>query len=203
MNGASIFDVNLASQPFKRERARNAGWGIACAALMVLLLILAAAILRARVQAADFRRSNNAQRTTLARLNRESSQFSTVLAKPKNSDVFSRSVFLNEVIARRAVSWTLVFRDLERLLPANVRLIGVRLPQVTGEGALEGAAPGTNRVQLDMLLGTDRPEAVSELLNRLSASEQFGSAKMLAQTPPNQNDPLYKFRVTVPYAQKL
>ena len=203
MNGSSIAGINLASQPFKRERARNAAWGVACVGLLLLLLLLTVAIFRARAQAADLRRGIDAQRATLARLNRESSQFSTVLAKPGNADVFSRSAFLNEVIARRALSWTLVFRDLEHLLPANMRLIGLRLPQVTGEGTSAGAAQGVNRVQLDMLVGSDRPEAVIELLKRLSASSLFGPAKVLAQQPPNQNDPLYKFRVTVPYAQKL
>lgn len=196
-------DVNLASQPFKNERVQNAAWGLACLALTLVLLVLTIAFFRARAQAADISRGIETQRTTLARLDGEGSRFSAVLAKPDNADVFSRNVFLNEVIARRAVSWTLVFRDLEHLLPTNVKLIGVRLPQVSGEESAAGAAKGTNRVQLDMLVGTDRPESVIELLKRLSSSKLFGAAKILAQQPPNQNDPLYKFRVTVPYAQEL
>ena len=172
---------------------------MACVGLFALLLLLSVAVLHARSEAGDVRRVIEVQRATLKRLDRESTRFSSVLGKSENADVFSRSVFLNEVIARRAVSWTLVFRDLEHLLPSNVRLIGVRLPQVTGEEA----ASGSNRVQLDMFVGSDKPEAVIELLKRLSNSKLFGSAKMLAQQPPNQNDPLYKFRVTVPYAQEL
>jgi len=121
-----------------------------------------------------------------------------VLGRPENADVFARSVFLNELIARRAVSWTVVFRDLENTLPPNMRLIGVRLPQVAG-----GDADGTDRVQLDMVLGTDRPEALIELLKKLAGSNLFGSAQVLGQQPPTQNDPLYKYRVTVTYAQKL
>lgn len=199
MNGANALMINLASGPFKKERAQNALWGIACAGLLALLLIVSIAILHARGEAGDIRRAINMQRAALDRLDRESTQSSNVLGRPGNADVFSRSVFLNEVIARRAVSWTLVFRDLEHLLPANTKLIGVRLPQVTGEEA----AKGTNRVQLDMIVGADRPEAVIELMTRLSDSKLFGSAKVLAQQPPNQNDPLYKIRVTVPYAQAL
>lgn len=175
-------------------------WGLACAILLAILLLMTVAILRARAQAADLRRGIETQRSTLARLQRDETLYSGVLAKPNNADVFSRNVFLNEVIARRAVSWTLVFRDLEHLLPSNVRLIGVRLPQVAAE---EGLGKGSNKVQLDMQLGSDKPEAIIEVLKRLSDSKMFGAARMLAEQPPNQNDPFYKFRITVAYAQEL
>ena len=121
-----------------------------------------------------------------------------MLAKPGNADVFARNVFLNELIARRAVSWTLVFRDLEKILPANMRLIGVRLPQVAGEDV-----NGTNRVQLDMVVGTDRPESVIDLLKRLESADLFGAAQVINQQPPTQNEAQYRYRITVAYAQKL
>lgn len=199
----STANINLASQPFRNERLQNAAWGLVCLCLALVALVLTSIFLRERSQAAALRSEIDRQRSVLARLERDGAQFSAVLAKPVNADVFSRSVFLNEVIARRAVSWTLVFRDLERLLPPNVKLIGVRLPQVSGEQDTAALARGTNRVQLDMLVGMDRAETVTELLKRLSASKLFGAARILAQQPPNQNDPLYKYRVTVPYAQEL
>ncbi len=79
-----------------------------------------------------------------------------------------------------------------------MRLIGIRLPQVPAENV-----NGTNRVQLDMILGTDRPDAVIELLRRFQRSDLFGDAQVMNQQPPTQNEPLYKYRVTVAYAQKL
>ncbi len=129
---------------------------------------------------------------------REEAYLEAVLAKPDNADVFAKSVFLNELIARRAVSWTRVFKDLETVMPTNMRLVGIRLPQVAAEDA-----SGANRVQLDMIVGTDRPDTVIELLKRLQKSSLFGAAQMVTQTPPTQNDPLYRYRVTVGYAQKL
>jgi type IV pilus assembly protein PilN len=121
-----------------------------------------------------------------------------VLSKPQNADVFATSVFLNEVIARRGLSWTRVFKDLETVIPPNMRLLGVRLPQTAAD---DGA--GTNRVQLDMNVGTMEPAALIGLLKRLDKSKLFGPASMVNQSPPTQNDPLYKYRVTVSYAQKL
>jgi hypothetical protein len=53
------------------------------------------------------------------------------------------------------------------------------------------------------VVGTDRPDAVIQLLKRLQESSLFGAASVVNQQPPTQNDPLYRYRVTVAYAQKL
>jgi hypothetical protein len=58
-------------------------------------------------------------------------------------------------------------------------------------------------VQLDMLVASERSDAVIGLLKNLEQSRLFGSATVVTQTPPTQNDPFYKYRVTVAYAQKL
>ncbi len=198
MSSFSPTAINLASQPFRRERAQNAAFALLCIALTCSLAVLISLIFHARAQAADLRRGINADTTELRRLQKEQAQFSRVLAKPENEDVFAKNVFLNELIARRAVSWTRVFKDLGTVMPSDMRLVGVRLPQVAAE---DGSS--TNRVQLDMEVGADRPDVIIELLKRLQTSQLFGAAKMVAQQPPTQNDRLYRYRVTVEYAQKL
>jgi type IV pilus assembly protein PilN len=198
MNGLSPRTINLASHPFRRERAQNAAYAMIAAVLACTLAALLILILHERARAGDLRRVIEAQSRALQKYQREQTQFSTVLAKPENADVFSTSVFLNELIARRAVSWTRVFKDLATVMPSNMRLMGIRLPQIPTEDA-----SGTNHVQLDMVVGTDRPDAVIDLLKRLEQSSLFGAASVVTQQPPTQNDPLYKFRVTVGYAQKL
>jgi len=198
MSGPSSPLINLASQPFRRERAQNAALAAVCAGLALSLLLLVSLVFQERMRAADLRRSIASESAALRRAQQEQARFSAVLGKPENADVFAVSVFLNELIARRAVSWTRVFKDLGTVMPDNMRLIGVRLPQVPSEDT-----SGVNHLQLDMLLGTERPDAIIDLLKRLQGSKVFGAAQLLAQQPPNQNDPLYKFRVTVAYDQKL
>ena len=198
MNPFSPSAINLASQPFRRERAQNAVWGLVCIVLICSLAVLGSLILHARSQAADLRRAIEAETRQLHRWRSDEAQFSAVLGKPENADVFSTSVFLNELIARRGVSWTHVFKDLGTVMPVNMRLMGIRLPQVAAQDA-----SGMNHVQLDMLVGTDRPEAVIDLLKRLQESSLFGPAQVMIEQPPTQNDPVYKYRVTVAYAQKL
>lgn len=198
MNNKSLAAINLAFQPFRRERAQNAGLAVLCMALLCSFLVGLSLIFSARSKAESLRREINNERAEVQRLRQEEGRFSGFLAKPDNADVFSRNVFLNELIARRAVSWTVVFRDLEKTIPANMRLEGLRLPQVSGQDP-----SGTNRVLLDMIVGTAQPETFIELLKRFQQSPLFGAAQVLGQQPPNQNDPLFKFRVTVAYAQKL
>ncbi len=198
MSSFSPTAINLASQPFRRERAQNAAFALICLALACSLMVLISLILHARAQAADLRRGIDADTAELHRLQREQAQFSSVLGKPENADVFAKNVFLNELIARRAVSWTRVFKDLGTVLPNDMRLVGVRLPQVSAQ---DGS--GANRVQLDMEVGADRPDVIIELLKRLQTSPLFGAAKVIAEQPPTQNDRLYRYRVTVEYAQKL
>lgn len=190
--------LNLASQPFRRERAQNAVYAFVCLALTCSLLVLIGLILKERARASYLRREINQERAQLQRSQREQSQFSGVLAKPDNADVFAKSVFLNQLIARRAVSWTHVFKDLETVMPPNMRVVAVRLPQVPNEDVA-----GVDHVQLDMVVGTDRPDAMIQLLKSLQQSPLFGAAAVVNQQPPTQNDPLYRYRVTVAYAQKL
>lgn len=198
MNKVSVGSINLASQPFRRERAENAAYLLVCAVLTLSLLVLVVLVAHARAQAANLRRGIEAENRTLRSLQQEQGQFSSILSRPENADVFARSVFLNELIARRAVSWTHVFKDLQSVMPNNMRLMGIRLPQVGAESTSE-----VNRVELEMTVGTDHPEAVIELLKHLETSPLFGSAQVMAQSPPTQNDPLYKYRLNVAYAQKL
>lgn len=191
-------EINLASQPFRRERAQNAAIAAACVVLTGTLLLLVSLFWHERAQAGDLRSVIDTQNTKLHILQRQQAQYSAILSRQENADVFATNVFLNELIARRGVSWTRVFSDLGTVLPENMRLLAMRLPQV---GVEEGT--GTNRVQLDMLVASERSDAVIGLLKNLEISPLFGSATVVTQTPPTQNDPFYKYRVTVAYAQKL
>lgn len=190
--------INLASEPFRRERAQTATFASICILLCCSLLTLVGLILHSRSQAGDLRRQIDLQEAQLHDIQRQQSQFSAILGKPENADTFATSYFLNQLIARRGVSWTQIFKDLGTVMPANMRLLAVQLPQVGQQGE-----PGVNRVRLDMILGTTQPESLINLMKKLQASTLFGSVSLVNQSPPSQNDPLYKYRVTVAYDQKL
>jgi hypothetical protein len=190
--------INLASDPFRRERADMAALVLVCVVLLCSLFILSGLIIHGRSQASDIRRQIAREEAQLASLQRKQNQYTAVLSRPENGGTFAYSVFLNQIIARRGVSWTRVFQDLGTVMPPNVRLQGIRLPQVDSEDER-----GASRVQLDMIVGTTQPEAVIGLFKNLQKSALFGAASMVSQNPPVENDPLFKYRVTVPYDQQF
>jgi hypothetical protein len=198
MNQLDPLELNLATQPFRRERAQMTGALLACGLLLGSLLFLIVLILRSRAQVADLRLRIAADSQKLQALQAQQRRFGAILSKPENAEVFSNSVFINQLIARRGLSWSQVFKDLDVVLPTDIRLLAVRLPQVA-----EQESDGVNRVQLDMVVGTTKPESFLILLKRLAQASNFGAATVSTQAPPSQNDPLYKYRLTVAYAQKL
>jgi hypothetical protein len=47
------------------------------------------------------------------------------------------------------------------------------------------------------------PAPVIVFMRRLEASPLFGPATLHTSLPPSQNEPLYRYRISVDYAQKL
>ena len=191
-------EINVASNPFRRERAQNAVLAGVGLALCVSLCMLSLLLVSSRTEAHGLHSIINNQRADLARLQRAQGQYSTVLSQPKNANVFSESVLLNDLIARRSVSWTRVFEDLGTVLPRDMRLLSLRLPQVAAEDGT-----GRNRVQLDMVVGAQKPETVLAFLKKLASSKLFGDVSVMSEAPPTDSDPLHKYRLTVAYAQQL
>ena len=185
--------VNLASEPFRKTRAALVGYISAAAVLAVLLIVQVVYIVQQRDRAADLRAMKNSLTVQLDGINRQQTQINGTLRQPQNAEVLEESVFLNTLIQRKAISWTKLFRDLGKVMPSNVRLISVRLPQIDSR----------NHVELDMVVGATDPGPIIELFRRLEASPSFGSTALMNSMPPGQNEQLYRYRVTVSYAQKL
>src|SRR5437588_8966063 len=185
--------INLASEPFRRDRPLLVASSVLAIILSITLVLQIGAILNARAQAADTRKMLDRINGQLAKVKAEQAKLDTTLSKPENAEVLERSQFLNGLIDRKAISWTKIFADLEKVVPYNVRLVSVKLPQVNSD----------NAVQLDMMVGAESFAPVLELLKRLETSPQFGPTSVMNSLPPSQTDKLWKYRVSVSYAQKL
>jgi type IV pilus assembly protein PilN len=183
--------INLASQPFRRDRAMLAA-SIAVSGLLVFTLgVLTSLALTDRTQMKDVRAEIARLNTSIRRVSTEQGQMDAILRKPENAEVLERSVFLNELLLRKGISWTRIFADLEKVLPYNVRIIQIH-PNVDVR----------NHIVLDMQVGSESPEPVIEFLKALQAPP-FGRPQPRVQQPPTQAEPLYRYRVSVDYAQKL
>ena len=184
--------INLASQPFRRDRPMMIGSAVTGALLLALLCLLVT------LNVMDNRRLAST-RSEIERLDRqlraiavEQTKLDVVLRKPENAQVLDRSIFLNGLIYRKGISWTKIFADLEQILPHNVRVISIR-PAVNAQ----------NQIVLEMNVGAEQTEPLLQLLVKLENSESFGNTSVSSILPPSQSEPLYRYRVNVNYAQKL
>jgi type IV pilus assembly protein PilN len=185
--------INLASEPFRRDRPAVVALGSVGLLAAVVLIIQIVSIVSERHQAADTRFTISQLNSRLRTLNSEQAKLNGTLRRTENAEVLERSQFLNTLIDRKAISWTRIFADLEKVMPYNVRLVSVRLPEVDSQ----------NTVLLDMFVGAKEVQPVLDFLKRLEASPQFGPTSVLNSAPPSQTDPYFRYHVSVTYAQKL
>jgi len=183
--------INLASQPFRRDRAMLAASIAVTMLLTITLGVLISLALADRAQMADSRGDIARLNARLATLAKEQAQLDAVLRKPENAEVLERSVFLNELLVRKSISWTRIFADLEKVLPHDVRIIQIH-PTVDAR----------NRITLDMQVGAESPEPVIQMMRRM-AEAPFSNPQPKQQQAPSQAEPLWKYRLSVDYAQKL
>ncbi len=191
MSGVRI-PINLSQEPFRKDRPILVASAITGILLAGVLLMLVSIIMREREAARESREMMARIDQQLSVVNQQYAKIEAQLRQPVNSAVLDRSLLLNALLIRKGISWTRLFEDLEKVFPGNVRLVAVR-PYVTGD----------NLVQLDMVVGAQSPEPVIQLLRRLEGSNLFGATALLSSQPPSQNEPLYRYRVSVNYAQKL
>ena len=184
--------INLASQPFRRDRPVFIASALVGLLLIGLLGALISLAMMDRTQFADTRTNIDQLEKQMRKLSAEQAGLERVLHKPENAEVLERSVFLNTLIFQKGISWTKIFADLESTLPHNVRVMQIR-PFVSGQ----------HQVTLEMTVGTESPEPFIELLKKMETSPLFRSPYMHGSLPPSQTEPLYRYRVSVNYAQKL
>lgn len=184
-----VLPVNLASEPFRRDRPVLVAGYAAGALLTGAFLYLAAMAWIQRSEAADTREALVAAQRQLSVITTEQARYDTELRQPANAQSIENSLFYNELLLRKGISWTGIFNDLEKVLPHNVRLVSVR-PQVNG----------ANRILLDMVVGAQTAEPVVDMVMRLEGSPRFGATTVSSWLPPSQSEPLFRYRVTANYA---
>jgi type IV pilus assembly protein PilN len=185
--------INLASEPFRRDRAQLAAYSICGVVLTALLAVMTFLIVAERDRAKETRVAVENLNTELRKTTAEQTQLDATLREPANAEVLQRSLLLNALIERKSISWAKIFADLEKVQPNDVRVIQIRLPQINSR----------NQVSLDMEVGTKDPAQVIKFLENLESSPLFGATSNPHYTPPTQNEPLNRYRITVNYAQKL
>jgi hypothetical protein len=184
--------VNLAREPFRRDRPMLIGSAFAALLLIATLIVLISLSVTERRETRDTAAMLAHVNGQLTGIHNEQAKLDASMRQPGNEVVLDRSVLINTLIRRKAISWTLIFADLETVLPHNVRVLAIR-PTVNSQGGLF----------LDMQVAADAPEQVIAFIAKLEGSDVFGSTAVSGITPPSQTNPFYRYQLSVNYAQKL
>ena len=185
-------ELNLATQPFGRNRLFWLACGLSALLLVLAAAALGAAYLRHREPAPELLARQQQLQVEQRRLAAAESRARAVLEDPKNEEVLERSLFLNELLYRKGISWTRTFADLEGILPPRVLMVQIR-PEITWDHV----------IRLDMQVGAETPQDFLEFLKALESSGLFGSSSLRGWAPPGENQPLYRYQLTVSYDQEL
>lgn len=184
--------VNLASEPFRRDRPILVASAAVAVLLLGALVMLVSLAVFERGEAAQTRLAIGHIEDQLRTLATEQTGLEAALERPENAAVLDKVLFINSLLYRKGISWTRIFSDLAGVVPYNVRLISIR-PQVNAR----------NQVALDMVVGAQSQGPVIEMLKRMEGSPVFGATVVYNWLPPAQQEPLYRYRVSVNYAHKL
>ena len=169
--------INLATRPYRDVRLFLETWGTATALLAVLTIGLCWYTYHAWHQTRYSRAQISQVQSEIDKLDSQRQAGIALLNQPQNREIAERSAFLNGLIARRSFSWTQLFMELERIMPARLHVTSI--------------APSLNKnneIEIHMLVGGDARDQALELVRRLENSPAFKQPELrseqLAQTTP-------------------
>jgi type IV pilus assembly protein PilN len=163
-------DINLATRPYEDAREFWTRWGLGVGLLGLLTLLLLGLAVRGWTQAGRDRQNIAQLQDQIAERDHERATAQAFLDMSVNRSTRDQSQFLNGLIQRKAFSWTRVFEDLERVMPANLHVVSLR-PELNEQ----------SQMQLDMKVAGDTRGAAVELVHRMEGSRQFQGAQLVSE----------------------
>jgi type IV pilus assembly protein PilN len=164
------FNINLASQPYEAAQQFRRRIGAVVAALGLLAVLLVGYIVYQRIHSRDINQQLSEVRQEIDSLNQEEAQARATLNKPENRDVADRSQFLNQLFARKSLSWTRVFAGMERIVPPDLHVVSMK-PEYNK----------TNDLILHVVVATGSRDRAVELVRRIEKSPHFRQAEIVAE----------------------
>jgi Tfp pilus assembly protein PilN len=184
-------NINLASQKYEDVRRFYVRWSMAIGLAALLLIVLSAL---AWVNFASSSKSGQRIKELkgeIADLQKERAAAEAVYNLPVNHDVNEQKNYWNRQINRRQLSWTQLFNDLQRIMPARAYLNSVH-PEITQD----------NRLKLTLVVMGDTHDNGLELQRKMEKSERFRSPQIMSETPQKlakTDAQLYKFDIVTYY----
>ena len=162
-------NINLASQPYEDARA----YVVRAAAFVFLLLIATVGLVWFTVHSvhktSDISRQLARQRHDITTLDFERANAEKMLAEPKNHGTVEKSALLNSLFARKAFSWTIVFSDMEKIMPPGLRVLSIA-----------PALDEQNQLQVHIVVGGESRDRAIQLVQNLEKTPRFRDVQLIS-----------------------
>jgi type IV pilus assembly protein PilN len=161
-------DINLASQPYEDVRQFWTRWGTAVGTVGLFTLLLLALVATNWIDARRDQSAMSQARDLIAKCDDKRSNAERILNLPQNRTTRDESQFLNELIERKAFSWTRVLENLESVMPPRVHVVSIS-PRLDED----------NQLALKMTVAGDSRDRAIELARRMEASRRFAQTSVI------------------------
>ncbi len=153
--------LNLATKPLETHRRFLAGAGLTAVIASLIFLGLGWHVYSARKLDAQQRARTQSMRLEMAKLEAQRKDLENFFGQKDKAELHDRAAFINTILDARSFNWTLMFMDLERILPGGVRVISIEPKQVGG------------RVEVKLTVGAISDEAELKFEHALEESKEF------------------------------
>jgi type IV pilus assembly protein PilN len=172
--------LNLSTKPLQTHRRFLAGAGILGVVAGLFFLGLGLHVYTVRRGDEVFRERVVTVRSEMVSLERQRRDLEQFFSRPENAKLHDRSAFLNTLIDEQSLNWTQMFMDLEKILPAGVRVVSIQPKHDKGV------------VEVKLVIGATSDDAKLKFLHALEQSNSFSNLQVVNQkqaTPaPGSND---------------
>ena len=208
--------LNLATQPFVNRRRFYTLSGLAAGVLGLTFVLLLGIFIRNFRNEIGIRKQMNTVRQETERLDSDQKRIEAVLKRPEAADILDRNDFLNTLIRQKAVSWTRIFMDLEKVMPDRVQTLSLHpVPQIPGIEAGKNSTTvpaswdGPLVMELQMQVASENFESLVKLVRQMEKAP-FDRPVLKTENPADKGqgaaivkdkDNLYNLALSVNYAQ--
>ncbi|HEY2546956.1 MAG TPA: hypothetical protein VGI46_12890 [Candidatus Acidoferrum sp.] len=164
--------LNLSTKPIETHRKFVAGSSVIGLVGVILFVSLGWHVYLARKVNAEMRAKSEKIQQQVAELGQQRAALAQFFALDENAKLHDRADFINSLIDARSFNWTLMFMDLEKVLPGGVRVISIE-PKQEKDG-----------IEVKLLIGAVSDEAELKLIKALEDSGSFKHVQLITQTRP-------------------
>lgn len=164
--------LNVATKPLQSHRKFLVGSTLLGTVAALAFAGLGWHVYQARKANAEMRIKSDEIEAQVKELQAQRADLDRFFNLPENHNLAERAGFINSLIDARSFNWTLMFMDLERLVPGGVRVVSIEPKQEKGT------------IEVKFTIGAVNDEADLKFIKALEDSKCFSNVKLLAIHKP-------------------